>query len=59
MTAPTTWRTDDPCPVCGTGLHATDDGRQLAQHCPLCGWSTTWAIGDREGLSRDRQDDES
>ena len=22
----TTWRTDDPCPVCGTGLTATDDG---------------------------------
>ena len=21
-----TWRTDDPCPVCGTGLTATDDG---------------------------------
>jgi len=44
MTAPnpTTWRTDDPCPVCGTGLHATDDGRQVAQDCPLCGWSATW-----------------
>ena len=25
-TTPTTWRTDDPCPVCGTGLAATDDG---------------------------------
>ena len=40
--APTTWRTDDPCPVCGTGLHATDDGRQVAQDCRLCGWSATW-----------------
>ena len=39
-----TWRTDDPCPVCGTGLHATDDGAVAAvtQDCPLCGWSATW-----------------
>ena len=40
---PTTWRTDDPCPVCGTGLHATDDGTGvITQDCPLCGWSATW-----------------
>ena len=39
----TTWRTDDPCPVCGTGLHATDDGAAaITQDCPLCGWSATW-----------------
>ncbi len=39
------WRTDDPCPVCGTGLLLTDDPSRPAatQHCPLCGWSTTWA----------------
>ncbi len=43
MTLPTTWRTDDPCPVCGTGLHCTDDGAGLViQDCPLCGWSATW-----------------
>jgi uncharacterized Zn finger protein (UPF0148 family) len=48
MTTPTTWRTDDPCPVCGTGLLATDDGHQLAQDCPLCGWSATWQT-DKEG----------
>ena len=42
-TAPT-WRTDDPCPVCGTGLHATSApaGSQVRQDCPLCGWSATW-----------------
>ena len=40
---PTTWRTDDPCPVCGTGLHCTDDGTGVViQDCPLCGWSATW-----------------
>ena len=44
MTVITTWRTDDPCPVCGTGLTATDtpDGQQLAQDCGLCGWSVSW-----------------
>jgi uncharacterized Zn finger protein (UPF0148 family) len=38
----TTWRTDDPCPVCGTSLTATDTGNTTRQDCPLCGWSTTW-----------------
>ena len=36
-------RTDDPCPVCGTGLTYTDDGTSaITQDCPLCGWSATW-----------------
>jgi hypothetical protein len=39
---PATWRTDDPCPVCGTGLHCTDDGTVIIQDCRLCGWSATW-----------------
>jgi predicted RNA-binding Zn-ribbon protein involved in translation (DUF1610 family) len=39
----TTWRTDDPCPVCGTALTATEDREgNVRQDCPLCGWSTTW-----------------
>jgi len=40
----TRWRTDDPCPVCGTGLTSTDDlaGHQIDQDCPLCGWSASW-----------------
>lgn len=44
MSALTTWRTDDPCPVCGTGLYLTDDpgGNPVAQDCRLCGWSTSW-----------------
>ena len=48
---PTTdWRTDDPCPVCGTGLTATDDGDgPVSQDCPLCGWSATWATGQDGG----------
>jgi hypothetical protein len=44
MSALTTWRTDDPCPVCGTGLYLTDDpaGNPVAQGLRLCGWSTSW-----------------
>jgi hypothetical protein len=38
------WRTDDPCPLCGTGLTAITDaaGTDVGQDCPLCGWSTSW-----------------
>jgi hypothetical protein len=40
---PTNWRTDDPCPCCGTALTATDDGQvRITLDCPLCGWSSTW-----------------
>ncbi len=42
MTEVTSWRTDDPCPACGTGLTATDTGSQVIQDCALCGWSATW-----------------
>jgi endogenous inhibitor of DNA gyrase (YacG/DUF329 family) len=43
MTTVATWRTDDPCPVCGTDLISTDDGQpSIRQNCPLCGWSATW-----------------
>ena len=50
MTLPVTWRTDDPCPVCATGLLATgtSPGR-VRQDCPLCGWSTTWNITPEGG----------
>jgi hypothetical protein len=44
MTGLTTWRTDDPCPLCHTGLLLTDDGagNPVGQDCPLCGWSLNW-----------------
>jgi hypothetical protein len=46
MSAPTAWRSDDPCPVCGTGLHYIDDGQLVVQQdCPLCGWSVAWQVG--------------
>jgi hypothetical protein len=51
---PVTWRTDDPCPVCGTGLDATPDpdGGTVRQDCGLCGWSATWTA-DPAGVARD------
>jgi len=52
MRPPVTWRTDDPCPLCATALLATSTGPgSVRQDCPLCGWSTTWATGQREGSS--------
>ena len=50
MTSQAVWRTDDPCPLCGTGLTTTTtvttvttaDGIQTDQYCNLCGWSITW-----------------
>lgn len=50
MKPPPTWRTDDPCPVCATGLLATDpDPGRVRQDCPLCGWSVTWAMTPEGG----------
>ena len=52
MSPLTTWRTDDPCPVCGTGLHITDDGAApVTQECPLCGWSATWTAEAGDGAA--------
>jgi hypothetical protein len=41
-------RTDEPCPVCGTGLIVLDDGIDLAAECRLCGWADTWTEGGEE-----------
>jgi hypothetical protein len=35
----TIWRTDEPCPVCASGLFVTEDGGLFAwADCRLCGW---------------------
>jgi hypothetical protein len=52
MTAVTSWRTDDPCPVCGTGLTAIHTGSQVTQDCGLCGWSAIWAVDMQDGGSQ-------
>jgi ribosomal protein S27AE len=47
----TTWRTDEPCPVCGTGLVLVDDGRPvLRAECRLCGYAGPF---DTEGTDWD------
>ena len=46
MTTVTAWRTDEPCPVCATGLTMLDDGTSPPRYeCRLCGWSDTWTGG--------------
>ena len=43
MTAVTAWRTDEPCPVCATGLILLDDGTSR------CGLSAACAAGPTPG----------
>ena len=51
MTAVTAWRTDEPCPVCATGLVLHDDGgsSRLRAECRLCGWAGPWTGDDLDG----------
>ena len=42
MAAPVAWRTDEPCPVCATGLIMHDHDGTVSAECHLCGWSDTW-----------------
>ena len=47
MTARTAWRTDEPCPVCGTGLVLVDTGSQvLRAECRLCGYAGPFDTAD-------------
>ena len=50
MTAITAWRTDEPCPVCATGLIMHDDGTSPVRvECRLCGWADTWTSDQPAG----------
>ena len=50
MTTTTAWRTDEPCPVCATGLILHDDGTSPAwAECRLCGWADTWTGDEPDG----------
>jgi hypothetical protein len=43
----TTWRTDEPCPVCDTGLVLVEDGRPvLRAECRLCGYAGPFDAAD-------------
>jgi hypothetical protein len=53
MTTMTTWRTDEPCPVCATGLVMRDDGTSpILAECRLCGWAGTWTSDQADGGDR-------
>ena len=53
MTTITVWRTDEPCPVCATGLILHDDGTSPAwAECRLCGWADTWTGDHPDGGDR-------
>ena len=46
----TAWRTDEPCPVCATGLIMHDNGGSPPRaECRLCGWSDTWTGDHADG----------
>jgi ribosomal protein S27AE len=50
MSTVTTWRTDEPCPACGTGLNVLDDGQALIRAvCGLCGYAEFWTGEDDTG----------
>ena len=50
MTAVTAWRTDEPCPVCATGLIMLDDGSSVPRaERRLCGWADTWTSDQADG----------
>ena len=39
----TAWRTEEPCPTCGTGLVLVDDGRPvLRTECHSRGYVASW-----------------
>jgi hypothetical protein len=47
MTLLAAWRTDDPCPACGTTLVLLDDGGPgLRAECRSCGYADTWTRAD-------------
>ena len=53
MTAITAWRTDEPCPVCATGLILHDNGTSpMWAECRLCGWADTWTSDQDDGGDR-------
>ena len=41
-----TWRTDEPCPLCGTGLFLLEGIDSLHAECRLCGYHLTLATDD-------------
>ncbi len=43
------WRTDEPCPICRTGLTVVDNGQpMLRAECRLCDYVTAWDNAEDE-----------
>jgi ribosomal protein S27AE len=54
MTKVTAWRTDEPCPVCASGLIMLHDGSAPPRYeCRLCGWSDSWDSADPDARDTD------
>jgi hypothetical protein len=54
MTPSVAWRTDEPCPVCATGLILHDDSTLPPRYeCRLCGWGDTWTRDDPDDRDAD------
>ena len=41
-----TWRTDEPCPLCGTDLFILESSSGLFAECRLCGFSVALSSDD-------------
>jgi hypothetical protein len=48
-----TWRTDDPCPACGTPLHCNTSQAVVTQACPACGWTASADLAAQAGAADD------
>ena len=41
-----TWRTDEPCPLCGAGLFILESSSGLFAECRLCGFGVALSSDD-------------
>jgi ribosomal protein S27AE len=44
-----TWRTDEPCPLCGAGLFLLEGLDSVHAECRLCGYTLPLTYGDLDG----------
>ena len=56
MSAPAIWRTDEPCPACGTAVHCTDAADAVTYDCPACGWTAICDLASQREGADDRPD---
>ena len=44
-----TWRTDEPCPLCGTGLFLLEGLDSMHFECRVCGYTLPLTHADLDG----------